>query len=151
MKRVFLDTTVLVYAMGRAHPLRADCLNILRANASGQIEAQTTPTVIQEFVQFYAQRKPRKDAVRLGKDFMEVLTLVNPGHVDTEEALSLFAKYRLAPSEATLVATAISSEASALVSADKRFHGIPGLTWWTPQQCLQEAYPRGDSNPRPID
>ena len=139
MKRVFLDTTVLVYAMGRSHPLRPACVDILQANASGQIQAHTTPTVIQEFVQFYAQHKARKEAVKLAKNFMDVLTIVNPGQMETEEALSLFGKYRLAPSEAALVATAISSDAHALVSADKRFQGIPGLAWWTPQQCLLEA------------
>src|SRR3546814_18276501 len=39
---IVLDTTVLAYAVGDAHPLRDPCRRLLSAHAMGRVEAATT-------------------------------------------------------------------------------------------------------------
>ena len=64
---IVLDTTVLAYAVGEAHPLRDPCRRLLAAHAEGRIEATTTVEVIQEFAHIRARRRTRPDAVRLAR------------------------------------------------------------------------------------
>lgn len=40
---IVLDTTVLVYATGAEHPLRAPCRLLIDMIAQGKVEATTTP------------------------------------------------------------------------------------------------------------
>src|SRR6476646_11029825 len=49
-RMIVLDTTVLVYAKGSEHPLRAPCRELIEAVAGGSIEATTSVEAIQEFV-----------------------------------------------------------------------------------------------------
>ena len=54
---IVLDTTVLAYAVGADHPLRAPCLRLVRAIAEGEVIATTTIEVIQEFAHAPARRR----------------------------------------------------------------------------------------------
>ncbi|MGI8612850.1 MAG: type II toxin-antitoxin system VapC family toxin [Nocardioidaceae bacterium] len=79
-----LDTTVLVYAVGSEHPLQRSCRRLLKAVADAAVEATTTPEVMSEFVHVRARRGSRSDAVRLGVEWMHLLT---PLAVATEATL----------------------------------------------------------------
>jgi hypothetical protein len=70
---IVLDTTVLVYAVGSDHPLRAPCRELVAAMRDGRLRATTTPEVIQEFAQVRSRRRPRADAVSLAVDFAHLL------------------------------------------------------------------------------
>ncbi len=51
---ILLDTTVLVYAKGEAHPLRGPCRELIAAIADRRLDATTTVEAIQEFVHVFA-------------------------------------------------------------------------------------------------
>ena len=70
MGLIVVDTSILVYATGVEHPLRTPCRELIAAIADGEIQATTTPEVIQEFVHVRSRRVSRRDAVALGRDLV---------------------------------------------------------------------------------
>ncbi len=134
---IVLDTTVLVYAKGAAHPLRDPCRRLIDAIARGKLEATSTVEVIQEFVHVRAQRRGRSDAVQLGGDYADLLApllAVDGEHL--RRGLSLFEhNERLGAFDSVLAATAIDVDASAFVSADGAFAHVPGLPHVSPDDA----------------
>ena len=130
---ILLDTTVLVYAVGDAHPLRDPCRAVLEAHAAGRIEATTTVEVIQEFVHIRSRRRDRADAVRLGRHYLTALAPFVTTADDLELGLDLFEVHpSLGAFDAVLAAVALGHGATALISADRAFGAVPGLTWVDP-------------------
>ena len=120
---IVLDTTVLVYAVGTAHPLRDPCRDLLGAIAAGRLAAATTVEVLQEFTHVRARRRGREDAAALARDYLDLLApLLVVGEDDLQEGLRLYARSdRLGAFDAVLAATAARANATALVSADAAF------------------------------
>jgi uncharacterized protein len=120
---IVLDTTVLVYAKGAEHPLRAPCRELVEGIAEGAVQATTSVEVIQEFVHVRARRCGRQDAAATGYDYAELLSpLIDVTREDLRRGLALFERNdRLGAFDAVLAAAAIASNASALVSADVAF------------------------------
>jgi predicted nucleic acid-binding protein len=119
---IVVDTTVLVYAVGTDHPLRAPCRRLVEAVAAGR-PATTTVEVLQEFTHVRARRRGRDDAVRLARDYLELLApLLIVGDDDLKAGLRLYARtQRLGAFDAVLAAAASRANADAVVSADVAF------------------------------
>jgi uncharacterized protein len=126
---IVLDTTVLVYAKGADHPLRHPCRELIAAIASGEVQATTSVEVIQEFVHVRARGCDRGDAAALARDYAELLSpLLVVDSESLREGLELFTKVPgLGAFDAVLAAAAASHGATAMVSADNGFGGVPGL------------------------
>lgn len=130
---IFLDTTILAYAVGDEHPLRAPCRDILAAHGDGRIEATTTIEVIQEFAHIRARRRTRSDAVNLARQYLAAFTVVATTSEDLERGLALFEQHpALGAFDAVLAAVALSRGAEALVSADRAFASVRDLAWMDP-------------------
>jgi len=130
---IILDTTVLAYAVGEEHPLRDPCRRLLSAHAEGRIEATTTVEVIQEFAHVRARRQTRAEAGRLARRYMAAFTLVVTTPDDLDRGLDLFEQYPMVGAfDAVLAAVALVRHADALVSADRAFASIPGLSFVDP-------------------
>ena len=134
---IILDTTVLVYAKGSAHPLRDPCRRLIDAIAQGKLEATSTVEVIQEFVHVRAQRRERSDAVELGGDYADLLApLLTVSDEHLRRGLALFERHEpLGAFDAVLAATAIDIDAGALVSADSAFAHVTGLRHVVPDDA----------------
>ncbi len=134
---ILLDTTVLVYAKGADHPFRDPCRRLIDAIAGGELEATTTAEVIQEFVHVRAQRRARSDAVALGRDYADLLApLLTIEDEHLRRGLSLFERNeRLGAFDAVLAATALDTDASALVSADSAFAHVSNLPHAVPDKA----------------
>jgi uncharacterized protein len=134
---IVLDTTVLAYAVGTEHPLRAPCQRLVRAIADGEILASTTIEVIQEFTDVRACRRDRKDAAGLARDYIELLSpLLIVEESDLREGLRLFAETTgIGAFDAVLAAAAHAAGAEALVSADTGFPGVANLRHVVPDQA----------------
>jgi predicted nucleic acid-binding protein len=126
---IVLDTTVLLYALGGEHPLREPSRRLVDAIGAGRVQATTTVEVIQEFVHVRARRVPRRDAGTAGRFFAALLSpLLVVGVETVEDGLRTFEKHAsLGAFDAFLAASAISSKAEALVSADRSFAAVPRL------------------------
>jgi len=138
---ILLDTTILVYSVGEAHPLRAPCQRLIVAHGDGRVDGATTVEVIQEFAHIRARRRPRRDAVDAASAFASSLTMLMATPDDLDRGLRLFADHPgLGGSfDAVLAAVAIGHGAEALVSADRGFAGIPGLRWIDPATPALES------------
>jgi len=131
---IVLDTTVLVYAKGAAHPLRDPCRDLFAAIADGVVSATTSVEVIQEFVHVRARRHSRDDAAVLGQDYAALLSPLLPvTHDHLRDGLALFrTAEKLGAFDAVLAAAAAAVGASAIVSADKAFAGLRDVTHVVP-------------------
>lgn len=120
---ILLDTTVLVYAKGRDHPLREPCRELIAAISDSRVEATTTVEVIQEFVHVRARRRDRSDAAALGRDYAELLSpLLSPTGQDLVEGLALFERTEsLGAFDAVLLECAARNGIGKVVSADIGF------------------------------
>ncbi len=130
---IVLDTSVLVYAVGEEHPLRAPCRRLLLAHGEGRVDGATTVEAIQEFAHIRARRRSRPDAVDAARAFASSLTLLMATPEDLDRGLGLFAEHPgLGSFDAVLAAVAMAHGAEAFVSADIGFAAIPGLRWIDP-------------------
>ena len=134
---IVVDTTVLVYAKGADHRLRAPCRRLVAAIADERIEATTTIEAIQEFVHVRARRRDRGDAAALGRDYAELLSpLLN---VTRDDLLRGLAHFAATPSlgcfDAVLAAAAAAAGAHAVVSADRAFGDVAGVAHVFPDEA----------------
>jgi uncharacterized protein len=127
---IVLDTTVLVYAVGGDHPLSDPCRRVIEAIGDGRLRATTTAEVIQEFTHVRARRRDRGDAARHARAYAELLSpLIIVGEDELKAGLRLFEGHEdLGAFDAVLAATTLAHDATALVSADRAFGGVSGLT-----------------------
>jgi predicted nucleic acid-binding protein len=127
---IVLDTTVLVYAKGGEHPLREPCRAFMEAVVRKAIAATTTPEVIQEFAYVRARRTGRAVATVEARDLIGALSPLLT--VDAESLSVGLRIYEETPSigsfDAVLAAAAIGLSADALLSADRGFGAVKGLT-----------------------
>ncbi len=126
---IVLDTTVLAYAVGIDHPLREPCRRLLAAHGEGRIEATTTVEVVQEFTHIRARRRDREDAARLARRYATAFDLLLTTPDDLDRGLELFEKHAaLGVFDSVLAAVALNRGAEALVSADRAFAAVAGLS-----------------------
>lgn len=126
---IVLDTTVLLYAVGAEHRLRAPCRKLIAAVRDGDVEATTTVEVLQETAHVRARRRGRDDAASLAGNYADLLApLLTLDEGALRHGLDLFQRHpRLGAFDAVLAAAALESGAGALVSADTAFTEVPGL------------------------
>ncbi|PZU44179.1 MAG: VapC toxin family PIN domain ribonuclease [Microbacterium sp.] len=132
---ILLDTTVLLYAVGSDHALRAPCRALIEAIGDGSVAATTTVEVLQEFAHVRARRRGRTDAAALAERYAALLAPLTP--VDAEDLAAGLREFRqhdaLGAFDAVLAATVLRREhLTALVSADRAFAGIPLLSHLDP-------------------
>ena len=125
-----IDTNVLMYKSGGDHPLKAPCTRIISLIAEERIEAMTTPEAIQEFAHIYALRRGRRAAVQRATEYAVLLAplrLSEPEHL--EAGLQLWVdNEQLGAFNAVLAAVALDTKYATIVSADRAFASVPGLT-----------------------
>lgn len=138
---ILLDTTVLLYAVGEDHRLRAPARRVIQGVGAGRLAATTTPEVIQEFTHVRARRRSRSDAVGLARDLTTLLTPLTPVTADDLRlGLDLFERHAdLGCFDAVLAAVArrvgapVVSADTALIEAlgdDAVDLGGPSLHAW---------------------
>lgn len=126
---IVVDTTILLYAVGKEHPLAEPSRRLLSAAHDGRLQATTIVEAIQEFAHVYARRRERRDAARMARDYAQGLSPLIPiGGAELDAALSLFERHpELGAFDALVAAAAIAHDAEALVSADADFAVVPRL------------------------
>ncbi len=138
---IFVDTTVLVYAVGMEHPAREPCRLLVRLCGSGAVRGTTTAEVIQQFAHICGRRRPRSDAVGVARDYVSLFgQLATVGADELDAGLALFEQVpELGSFDAVLAATARLAKASALVSVDQSFGSVPGLRHLDPMSTTSKT------------
>ncbi len=134
---ILLDTTVLVYAAGREHPLRDPCRRLLDAHGRQRLHCTTTVEVIQEVTHVHARGRSRQVAAMLARRYAAAFDLLTTQPADLQRGLELYEAYpRLSSFDAVLAAVVMNQGLEALVSADEDFTDVPHLHWIDPARAL---------------
>lgn len=131
--RVFIDTSVFMYARGKDHPLKAPCSNIILAiakeGALGNYGAPVINTeVLQEILYRYVMIEKGEIGLSICRDIetldVEVLPVTKD---DMNRAFELFERYKekgLPPRDLIHAAVMINNGLTQVISADKHFDAI---------------------------
>lgn len=130
MNLVLLDAAVFVYAVGGEHRLRLPCRHVLDRASDGSVILSASVEAIQEFAHHRLRRTgDRVRAAREGTAAMENCTIFEFTEEVLQRSLSLIRDYQtIRGRDAVHAATALIHGIDTIVSPDRAFDGIPGLT-----------------------
>lgn len=124
-----IDTNIILYSLGREHPLKEPCRNIIYKVVSGDISANIDVETIQEVFHIYASRNERQKAVKASRYLLEIFP--EPFWISKSEillAISLLDRYpSLVARDAIHAAVVMSNKLSGIISEDKDFDMIRGI------------------------
>lgn len=135
--RIFIDTNVPMYAAGKEHPYRDSCRNIIKAIASGSVDAATDVEVFQEILYRYLRINRREQGLTIFDKFQ---TLMGDGILlvtmrDVGLARALVDEYpALSPRDLIHVAVMIHHEIRHILSTDRSFDTVEGITRIDPSE-----------------
>jgi predicted nucleic acid-binding protein len=134
----FIDTNVPMYAVGAAHPLKKPCLAILEAVATGALTAATDTEVLQEILHRYTALGQRSRAAEVARLFLQVVPEALPITKDTFLlAIDLHLSYTAIQARDALHAAVMQQHGiERIISADRHFDGLPGITRLDPSNWL---------------
>lgn len=125
----FLDTNILMYAVGTEHPLKKPSLEILRKASEGEIVAVTDAEVFQEVAYRYWSQKKWSLAVEVLKDYQHLFAEIYPiekKHLD--DYYELLGDYNfLSPRDAIHIAVMKSHRIKNICTTDQSFKRISSL------------------------
>jgi len=126
----FVDANIPMYAVGAQHPLKQPCLTLLEAIAKDDLIAVTNVEVLQEILHRYTALGQRARAVEVAELFLRVVPQVLPVTLqDFRLAMELHGRHATIQARDSLhVAVMQQNGISRIISADRHFDSIPGIT-----------------------
>jgi predicted nucleic acid-binding protein len=129
VKRVLVDTNVILYALGGPHPYAEPCRRIVALAGDGSIDMEAPVDLVQEILHHRARRLgDRRQAATEAMAAAALCRLHPVEPQDSSAAAELFAASdRLSARDAVFAAIAARHGLDAILSADSDFDGVPGL------------------------
>ncbi|HDH09521.1 MAG TPA: PIN domain-containing protein [Chloroflexi bacterium] len=139
-RRAFIDTNVPMYAAGKVHPYKDACIQILHRVAIGELLACTDAEVHQEIFHRYWSIGLLDKALQVSADFLEVVPDVLPVTVaEIKKTAELAQEYPLlTPRDWLHLAVMLNNGITEIISADRHFDDIEGITRLDPREFVQE-------------
>ena len=139
-RRAFIDTNVPMYAAGKVHPYKDACIQILHRVAIGELLACTDAEVHQEIFHRYWSIGLLDKALQVSADFLEVVPDVLPVTVaEIKKTAELGQEYPLlTPRDWLHLAVMLNNGITEIISADRHFDDIEGITRLDPREFVQE-------------
>lgn len=126
---MLLDSAVVATALGDDSSARGACRRIVAAVASDAIRGYASVEMIQELVHHRLRRTGDRDAASSdGRDMAAMLTLLNFDREVLDLSLELIERTTIRGRDAVHAATALAYGIETIVSPDRAFDGIPGIT-----------------------
>jgi predicted nucleic acid-binding protein len=127
---VLLDSAVAIYALGDDDRFQQPCRKIMDRVARNELRAYASVEMIQELVHHRLRRTgDRSLAAADGRDTTAALTLLNFDREVLDLSLNLIERVpTIRGRDAVHAATALAYGIEKVVSPDRAFDGIPGLT-----------------------
>jgi len=132
---ILIDTNVVMYAGGGAHPHKAPSLRLLERVASGQVEAAVNAEVLQEILHRFHGTLRWADGVRMYELLRQVVPVVLPVTDRVlDRALQLMGEHpTLTARDAVHAASALGAGVRGLCSYDTDFDQVVGLWRLVPE------------------
>ena len=131
----FLDANILMYAIGKEHPYKQPCIAVLKQIEAEAIHVVTSVEVLQEILhRYYSLRSPEvaTTAFTNMKRLCERVFPVFEADVDRAHRM-LQDLPHLNVRDAIHAASALAAAESKIVSEDRVFDRVPGMTrTWPP-------------------
>ena len=133
-----VDSAVVVYALGADSPWRQACRQVLVQAGEQRIRAYASVEMIQELVHHRLRRSgDRALAVQQGRYASSLFTLLNFDREVLDLSLDLTERVpTVRGRDAVHAATALAYGIDRIISPDRAFDGIPGLTRLDPNQVI---------------
>lgn len=130
MSIAFVDANVVVYALGREHPAKRPCLEILRLIADRFATATASTEVLQELLHVYLRRGDASAARRNVALFDTVLGGVMESVTRTDILWAAEADLppNLQARDRIHLAVMARLGITSIISTDRAFDGLPGIT-----------------------
>lgn len=126
---VFLDANIIMYALGKEHPLRSPCREYLEKIKRGELAVVTNTEVLQEiFYRYFSIQMPAVaeeaySTIKIACKEVYPITLF-----ELEKALSLLKEFSsINPRDAIHAATMMNEGIEKILSTDSHFDIIPGI------------------------
>lgn len=131
-----VDSAVVVYALGADSPWRQSCRQLLVQAGQQRIRAYASVEMIQELVHHRLRRSgDRALSVQQGRYASSLFTLLNFDREVLDLSLDLTERVpTIRGRDAVHAATALAYGIDRIISPDRAFDGIPGLTRLDPDQ-----------------
>lgn len=129
MKRVLVDTNVILYAIGGPHAYAEPCRSILALAGEGRFDMEAPVDIVREILHHRTRRLG--DRRQAASDALAAAALcrlhaVEPA--DAHRAAELFKdSSRLSARDAVFAAVALRHDLDAILSADEDFDGLSGI------------------------
>lgn len=140
---VLLDVNVPMYAAGQPHPYRAACAWVMAEIARGQLVAAIDAETIQEILHRYGSLQQWQIGIRMATQVTRLAATVYPiTPNDTHQLIQLcglYASRGLRVRDLLHAAVMLNNGLAEIISTDRHFDLIPGLTRLDPQALYQAA------------
>jgi predicted nucleic acid-binding protein len=129
VKRVLVDTNVILYAIGGSHAYAEPCRLILALAGEGRFDMEAPVDLVQEILHHRARRLgDRRQAAAEAMAAAALCRLHAVEPQDADKAAELFAaSSRLSARDAVFAAVALHYDLEAILSADSDFDGLSNL------------------------
>ncbi len=129
MKRVLVDTNVILYAIGGPHPYAEPCRSILALAGEGSFDMEAPVDLVQEILHHRARLLgDRRQAAADARAAAALCRLHAVEPPDADKAAELFAdSSRLSARDAVFAAVALRHGLEAILSTDSDFDGLSDL------------------------
>jgi hypothetical protein len=123
---LFIDSSVIMYAGGDEHPLRAPCVRIMDEVRQRMVDATTSAEVVQEILHRFVAVRRHELGVAMARSTLEMFTPVLPiTHRVMDRMPDLVERYpALAARDLVHVATCLEEGIGEIVSTDRGFDTV---------------------------
>lgn len=132
-----IDANVFIYAAGRPHPLQESSRSVLARVANGEHNANTDVEVLQELLNYYH----RNGVLEYGRGvFQNALGIfqrpfaVDVGTMESAEVILAEHANEISVRDAIHAAVVLEHRLEGIISADRGFDAIPGVTRFDPRE-----------------
>ena len=124
-----IDTNVVIYAVGKAHPLQEEARRVLDRVGDGTLHANVDAELLQEVLHVYDARKERRKGFNTVDDLLVIFPNPIPiGREEIETARDLMRVYSvLSARDAIHAAVVQTHDLEGIVTADNVFERIKGV------------------------
>lgn len=129
MKTYFLDTSIVMYAVGKEHFYKKSCAAIIEKIAKGELQSATDSEVFQEILYRYSHIGQKEKGISVANDLLILLGDVIPiKREDIELGLKIFAESDgIKSRDAIHAAVMLNNGFDEILSTDKHFEEIVGI------------------------
>jgi uncharacterized protein len=129
MRRFLYDTAIFVYALGRDHPYREPCREVVRRAANGELQGEASADLLQELANQRLRRTGDRPAAAKAARNVAKLAWWHPVELnDVQRGIDLFATHSgLNARDAIFAALALNRGIGAILTPDRTFEEVDGL------------------------